>query len=131
MVGGELVLAVGHEGDLMRAHLAHKVHEVLGGIALDVVLGLGPVLAQQGSQLMHILRADVAAIGPRVHGDALGTGEQAELGRLCHAGNAQMPGVAQQGHLVDIDREGTAPGVVAGIGGDEGVHCAALSGVSD
>jgi hypothetical protein len=54
-----------------------EVHQVLRGVAFDVVFAVGPGLQQLG-QLEHVVRADVALIGPGVHGDALRTGLQAQ-----------------------------------------------------
>src|SRR5450830_676331 len=61
MVTGELAFAVGHKGGLVRAKLAHKVHQVVEWIALDVELCLWPLL-EQGGQVAHITGTDVALI---------------------------------------------------------------------
>ena len=52
VVGGELVFGVGHEGDLVGAVLAHEVHQVVEGVALDVELGVRMVLAQPAGQAL-------------------------------------------------------------------------------
>ena len=52
---------------------AHEVHQVVERVALDVELGLRPSLHQRG-ELVHVVRADVALVGPRVHGDAVRAG---------------------------------------------------------
>jgi hypothetical protein len=44
VVGRELAFAVGHEGGLVGLHRSDEVHQVVEGVALDVVLGLRPVL---------------------------------------------------------------------------------------
>ena len=119
VVAGELAFAVGHKGHLLGAHAAHKTHEVVEGVALDVVLAPGPGFEQLG-QLGHVGGADVAFIGPGVHGDAVGTGLQTLGGGARQAGNAEVPGVAQRGHFVDVDRQGAA-GVESG-GGCGGGH---------
>mmetsp|Transcript_4852 Transcript_4852/g.17273 ORF Transcript_4852/g.17273 Transcript_4852/m.17273 type:complete len:287 (+) Transcript_4852:1388-2248(+) len=107
MVGGELVFGVGHEGDLMGTMPVHEVHQVLGRVAFDVELGVGPVL-QQGGQVIDVTGPDVAGVRAGMHRDALGAGAQAELGRAQHAGDAEVARVAQQRHLVDVDRQRAA-----------------------
>ena len=54
---------------------------------------------------MHIVRANMAFVWPRVHGDAMRTGLQAQFGRAGDAGYAQVPRVADQGHFIDVDGE--------------------------
>ena len=104
MVAGELVFAVGHKGGLVGAHLADEVHQVLRGVALDVVFPIGPVFHELG-QVVHIAGTDMAFVGARVHRDAIGTGLQAQPGRAQHAGDTQMARVAHQRNLVDVDRQ--------------------------
>ena len=58
------------------------------------------LLAASGVNFVDIAGAELLA---DVTAHALRTGLQAQLGGAPHGGNAQMPGVAQQGHLVDID----------------------------
>jgi hypothetical protein len=105
--------AVGHKGRLVRAHLTHKVHQVVKRIAFDVVFAAGPVLQQVG-KVEHVLRADVALVRARVHGDAVRTGLQALGGRAGEAGNAQVARVAHQGDFVQVDRQGCFHGGQAG-----------------
>ena len=131
VVGGELANAVGHEGGLVRADLAHQVHQVVQRIALDVVFHLGPVAAQQLGQVAHILIADVALVRARVHGDAVGASLQHQAGRPGDAGDAQVAGVAQQGHLVQVDRQGRAaqcPAMGKRFSGDERIHAVFCEG---
>ena len=111
MVAGELVFAVGHQGALLRPQLAHQVHEVVKGVALDVELALWP-LPHQASNVMRVLGADVALIGPGVDGDAMCARLQAQLGRAQRAGQGQVAAVAQQRHFVDVDRQRCARGWV-------------------
>jgi hypothetical protein len=111
VVAGELVFAVGHQGALLRPELAHQVHEVVKGVALDVELALWP-LPHQARNVMRVLGADVALIGPGVDGDALGASLQAQLGRAQRVGQGQVAAVAQQCHFVDVDRQGRARGRV-------------------
>jgi len=106
MVARELPLAIGHEGGLVRAQLTHEVHQVVEGIALDVELHT-EMAGQQLVQVVHVMGADVPRVGPRMHGDALRTGGQTERGSADHAGNAQVAGVAHQGDLVQVDRQGS------------------------
>jgi hypothetical protein len=85
VVAGGLLDAVGHEGDLMRPQRPHQAHQVVEGVAFEVVLGLRPAACSSACQVVHVLRADVSLIGPRVHGDALGAGLQAGLGATASA----------------------------------------------
>jgi hypothetical protein len=57
------------------------------GVALDVELGLPPAL-QQRVQLAHVGGADVALVGARVHGDAVGAGLQRQRGDVQHVRDA-------------------------------------------
>ena len=107
MVAGELAFAVGHKRHLLGPHLTHQVHQVVKRIALDVELTVRPSLHHR-HQVLDIRGADMALIWTRMHGDALRTRLQAQLRGTRHTGNAQMPRVAQQGHFVDIDRQGGA-----------------------
>ena len=49
--------------------------------------------------------APVAAVRPRVDGEARGSGIERDACHLRHAGNAQRPCVAHQGDLVDVDAQ--------------------------
>ena len=102
MVTGELAFAVRHEGGLMRLKRQHKIHQIVKGVAFDVELAFGPLL-EQGSQRMHVVGADVPRVGPRVYRDALGTRFKTQLRCTRHTGNAQMAGIAHQGHFVEVD----------------------------
>ena len=103
----------------MGPHIADEAHQVLEGVAFDVVVGLRPLLHQRG-KFVYVLGADVTLVGPRVHRDAVRSSLQAQRGRFHDAGDAQVPRVAQQRDLVDVDRQrGVA---TAGVWGDEGVH---------
>jgi hypothetical protein len=70
VVGGGLPGGVGNEGALVRPRRADDGHQVVEGIALDVELGRGPVLEHRG-EIVHVSAADVALVGPGVHGDAM------------------------------------------------------------
>ena len=131
VVGRGLLDAVGHERHLVHRQalarqLAHEAHQVVEGVALDVVFGLRPLLHQIG-QLIDIVRADVALIGARVHGDAVRAGLQRQRRSTQHAGNAQLARVAQQRDLVDVDRQGGATTVRVEPAGEQGVHGERLS----
>ena len=102
MVAGGLAFAVGHKGALVRPHGTHEVHQVLGGVALDVELAVGPGLHECG-EVGDVMGADMALVGPGVDGDAGGTGLQADFRRAGDAGVAQITPVAHLGHEVDVD----------------------------
>ena len=93
MVAGELVFAVGHKGGLVRAHGADEVHQVLGGVAFDVVLALRPCL-HEFCQLVYVVRANVALVGAGVYGNAVCASLQAQSGGACNAGYAYVACVA-------------------------------------
>ncbi|MCY1548899.1 hypothetical protein D9M68_850380 [compost metagenome] len=126
MVARELPFAVRHEGQLVQrqstsTHFARHVHQVVKRIALDVVLALGPGLQHLG-QIEHIVQPDVSLVGARMHGDPPRAGLQAQRGRPRDRRDAQVPGVAHQGHLVEVDRKRCAPGMeMRGHGHDDGV----------
>jgi hypothetical protein len=60
---------------------------------------------QQRRQVGHILRSDVARVGSGVHRDAGGTGLQAKFSGAHHTGEAQVAGVSDQGHFVQVHRQ--------------------------
>ena len=101
---GRLRRVVGHEGALLRPQLAHERHQVVERVAFDVELGVGPVL-QHRRELAHVAGADVALVGPRVHGDAVRAGLEGDARQADDARDRQRPLVAQQRDLVDVDRE--------------------------
>ena len=126
MVGRGLVHRIGHEGALVQGqatplHLSDHLHQVVQRVAFDVDFGLRPVLHQRG-QIEHIVGADVALVRPRVHRDAVGTRLQRQRGRPGHARDAQRALVAQQGHLVQVDRQRGMPAMRIEAGGEQGVH---------
>ena len=51
---------------------------------------------------------DVALVGPRMHGDATGTRHQTHMSGAQDARDTELPRVAQQCDLVDVDRQGGA-----------------------
>ncbi|MEY4075285.1 MAG: hypothetical protein RJA29_2642 [Pseudomonadota bacterium] len=102
VVTGELPLAVGYERGLIRPLAQHETHQVVKRVALDIELPLRP-LAQQTGQCRHVVRTDVTCVRAWMYRDALGTGLQTQGRRPGHTGNAQVPGVADQGDLVEID----------------------------
>jgi hypothetical protein len=104
VVAGELAFAVGHEGRLVRLHSTDEGHQVVEGVALDVVLSAGKGLEHR-RQVEHVLKADVPPVGTGMHRDALGAGLKAQRGRARDARNAQRARVAHQRHLVDVDRQ--------------------------
>jgi hypothetical protein len=84
--------------------LAHQRHQILVRIAFDVELGLGPVL-QHHRKLAHVAGADVALVGARVDGDAVRAGRERDRRQADHARDRERALVAQQGDLVDVDRQ--------------------------
>ena len=91
---------VGHKGDLRRAHAKHQVHKLLGGVAFNVEF-----LAQNGAQLQHVGTADVALVGTRVHGDAVGSEAFAVESHFLYVWDIASACVADGCHFVDVDTQ--------------------------
>jgi len=126
VVGRGLRGGIRHEGALLRAEgaagqLAQQLHQVVEWIAFDVELGLRPALQQRG-EFVHVVPADVALVGPRMHGDALGAGPEHDRRHTRHVRDADVARVAQQCDAVEVDRQRGARAAGGGIGGDERVH---------
>ena len=121
MVGGGLIGAVGNEGALAGPQRAHQRHQVVERVAFEVELGLRPLFQQLG-EVVHVARADVALVGPRVHGDAVGTGFEHEGRGAGHAGHGERARVAQQGDPVQVDRQPGGAALRVQAGREQGVH---------
>ena len=104
VVAGGLVRAVGYQRGLVGLELAHKIHQVVKGVAFDVEFAARPV-AHHGGQFMHIMAPDVPLVRTGVHGDATGTGHEAQLRSAQHTGYTERAGISQQSDLVHIDRQ--------------------------
>lgn len=65
---------VGHPRHLVRPHLLDDLDEPRVGVSLDVVLGAGELAAHQLGKFEHIGAPDMAFVGARMHGDAVGPG---------------------------------------------------------
>ena len=114
MVGGELVVAVGHQGALGGANLPDQFHEARvvadagavaapgtrHGIALDVEFH-----RQHRGQLEAVLRTNMALVRARMHGNAVGARRDAHAGVFGDAGVGGVARVADQGNFVEIDAE--------------------------
>ena len=88
----------------MRPDGAHEIERVLERIAFDVEFGFRMRLQKLG-ELVHVLRADVPAVGARMNGDAMRACIERDLGRSRDAWDAQRTRVAQQRDLVQVDAE--------------------------
>ena len=100
VVGGYLVMAVGHQGDLRGTVLQDEGYELRDGVTLDIKLR-----GQERTQVADVLIADVALIRTRVNGDALGT---EALTVLCHTQDIRVittTGIADGGYLINIYAE--------------------------
>ena len=115
VVGGELVVAIRDQGALGRADLPHQGHEPrVVADALPVALaraGHGVAFdiefhVQHGGQVVAVLHPDVALVRPRVHGDAVGAGVETDLRVARDIRIAGVPGIANQGDLVEVYTEG-------------------------
>ena len=126
VVGGGLLGTVWNEGELvqrqaLRDQRSRNVHQVVERVALDVELGLGPGLHEQG-ELAHVARADMPFVGPRMNRDAVRSGLQHDSGRARDAWHVERAGVAQPRHLVEVDREPGGAAAPLGACGDERIH---------
>ena len=89
MIAGELTLAVGHEGHLVRPVSSHKIHQLVKRIAFNVEFPVWPTLHQVG-QVKHVGGTNVTLIGAGVNGNALSTRFQTHLSRFQDTGNTQV-----------------------------------------
>ena len=94
---GEHIGGIGDKRHLRGLHQQHQLHELLGGIALDIELR-----AHEGPEGQHIVVADVPLVGPGVHGDAVGPESLAVDCHSLHIGNIPSAGIAQGGYFVDV-----------------------------
>ena len=83
---------------MRRAHLAHQIDEARNRVALDIEFGTDCLL-----YIADIVVADMAGIGTRVDGDAVGTEVFDCHCRLDHIGQSAATRVANHGNLVYID----------------------------
>ena len=109
------------QGKTTPSHFANDIHQVVQRISLDVVFGLRPI-SHQLSQIEDVVSADVALFGTRVHGDATRAGLQGQSSGTGDAGNVKRALVAQQRHLVQVDRELGMPAMRIEAGGEQGIH---------
>ena len=106
MIRGALVGRVGHERDLVRAHLADKRDELRRRVAFDVVFDpRRQLVPDQRGELDDVSAPDMALIGARVHRDAMGAGMDDQARRIEHARIADVALIAQQRYLVEVDAE--------------------------
>src|SRR5690606_3301055 len=122
-VGGQLRVAIGHEGGLCRAHcLAQRDETGIARarrrerVALDVEFHAVP--ANDFGKRMDVVLADVARVRARVHGDAVRAGVEACARGADDVGFTSAAGVAQHGDLVEVDAEaghGAAGGPLSGL----------------
>ena len=67
-IARQCIGSIGDEGDLCRTYLADEVHELRGGVALDVELR-----GEHFPQLVDVPIADVPLVGARMDGNPLGS----------------------------------------------------------
>ena len=72
-------------------------------VALDVELGVG--VREEFGERDDVGRADVAAVRARVHRQPVGPGVEADPGGALHARHVEVAGVAEEGHLVQVDAQ--------------------------
>ncbi len=104
VVAGEGFGGVGDEGALGGADAADVGHEVVEGVAFDVVFSVG-IVFKEGGEVVDVVGVDVAFVGAGVDGDAVGAGVEGELGEVNDRGEVEVARVAEGGDFVDVDGE--------------------------
>jgi len=111
VVGGELIVAVRHQGALVGEGFFHQRHQsriaascCSEGIALDIEFKARMFLHQR-RQVANIAGADMTLIRTRVDGDAVGPGINAELSEGGCRRVISVAGIADQGNLVEVDAQ--------------------------
>ena len=99
-IRGDGVVGVGNEGHLRRNHLQHQVDETRNGVALDVEFR-----REHPFQIAHIVVADVARIGARMHRDPVGSETFDVRGRTDHVGKVAAARIADHGNLIDVNAQ--------------------------
>ena len=109
MVGGELIVTVRDQRDLVGTGFANQFEEAgvaLAGagkrIALDIELDSPTCLDRQ---LANVIGTDMALVGTRVHGDATAAGIHAHARRGGQVGLVVAARISQDGDLVEIDAQ--------------------------
>ena len=100
VVAGDLVVTIGHEGDLCRTVLEHQSDELRDGIAFNVELR-----RQQRLQVAHVLITDMALVGTGVNRDALSAEALAVLCHAQHVGIVAPARIANSGYFIDVYTE--------------------------
>ncbi len=77
------------------------LHQAVKGIPFDVQLGVG-IAAQKLGNAVHIVRPDMALVGPGMERDAVRPRIQRNARSLRHIGNADSPRVPKRGNLVQV-----------------------------
>ena len=88
----------------MRPHAPDQIERVFERIAFDVEFGIR-IVCERCFELMHILRAYVTLVGPRMYRNAVCSGIECDACRASDARYSQRARIAQQGYLVEIDAE--------------------------
>jgi hypothetical protein len=97
-----LAHVVGHQRDLVRPHRLDDLHEARVRISLDVVLATAELAAHQLGQFEHVGAPDMALVGARVHGNAVGPGLKRDAAQPRDARPRQVAPVAQVSDGIDI-----------------------------
>lgn len=96
-IGREGIGSVRHERDLSRFHEQHELDELLGRIAFDVELR-----AENRTEPVDVVAADVTLVGTGMHCDAVGTEALAVDGYFFHVGDIAATGVADGGYFIYV-----------------------------
>ena len=102
VVGRFLAEAVGHERRLIGTHGLKVAHQIVEGVALDVVFAVG-IFAHECGNRGDIRRADVALVGTRMNRQAGGARLKRDAAEEDRVGPVAFAGVAKKRHLVQID----------------------------
>ena len=98
--GGEFLAPLGHQAGILRAHL-----QAMASISSVTAISRFILVCSKPAQDTHVGVLDVAPVFAQVQGDGVGPGGFRQQGGLDRAGIAGAAGLAQGGHMVDVDAE--------------------------
>src|SRR3954447_12982900 len=105
MVRSNLPYIIGHERDLIGSGVFDEADEVGVGVPFDVVFGVRELAANEVCEDGDVALADVALIGPRVDGEAVGPGRKRYSPEMLDARPRQIAAIAQEGDGIHVDGE--------------------------
>jgi hypothetical protein len=95
---------IGHQCALRRPDGANDFEKFRIGIAFNIELNRGKAFEQVG-YFINIQWPDVTPIRTGMDGDAVSAGGNALFHSTENIGDSVVPGIAEQGNLVDVDAQ--------------------------